>query len=101
LQVTLRKEMECHFANAVGSGGSTLAPPRGASTPNYWDCQQSRSARASTCSIVEGKPVLKKADGSPGPTGTLAAEGIAFDQQGNLYAAEVGPHKLLKYVPKK
>src|SRR5687768_7981680 len=27
LQVTLRKEMECHFANAVGSGGSTCAPP--------------------------------------------------------------------------
>ena len=23
LQVTLRKEMECHFANAAGSGGST------------------------------------------------------------------------------
>src|SRR5437868_2140319 len=27
LQVTLRKEMECHFANAAGSGGSTSALP--------------------------------------------------------------------------
>jgi hypothetical protein len=27
LQVTLRKEMECHFANAVVSGGSTLSLP--------------------------------------------------------------------------
>src|SRR6478609_8455498 len=29
LQVTLRKEMECHFANAAGPGGSTLLPPTG------------------------------------------------------------------------
>jgi len=29
LQVTLRKEMECHFANAVESGGSTFVPPMG------------------------------------------------------------------------
>src|SRR4051794_28149876 len=27
LQVTLRKEMECHFANAAVSGGSTSVPP--------------------------------------------------------------------------
>lgn len=29
LQVTLRKEMECHFANAVASGGSTSLLPAG------------------------------------------------------------------------
>jgi hypothetical protein len=29
LQVTLRKEWECHFANAVESGGSTSAHPMG------------------------------------------------------------------------
>ena len=29
LQVTLRKEMECHFANAAVSGGSTCVPPTG------------------------------------------------------------------------
>jgi hypothetical protein len=29
LQVTLRKEMECHFANAAVSGGSTSLLPTG------------------------------------------------------------------------
>ena len=29
LQVTLRKEMECHFANAAESGGSTSTLPTG------------------------------------------------------------------------
>src|SRR5258708_12472331 len=29
LQVTLRKEMQCHFANAAVSGGSTSAPQPG------------------------------------------------------------------------
>src|SRR5713101_106476 len=29
LQVTLRKEMECHFANAAVSGGSTSSLPAG------------------------------------------------------------------------
>ena len=29
LQVTLRKELECHFANAAVSGGSTSSPPTG------------------------------------------------------------------------
>src|SRR6266700_4543395 len=29
LQVTLRKEMQCHFANAVVSGGSTSLLPTG------------------------------------------------------------------------
>ena len=29
LQVTLRKEMECHFANAADSGGSTSLPLMG------------------------------------------------------------------------
>src|SRR6478609_3203643 len=29
LQVTLRKEMECHFANAAVSGGSTSLLPMG------------------------------------------------------------------------
>jgi hypothetical protein len=32
--------------------------------------------------------------------GTLAAEGVAVDQQGNIYGAEVGPRKLQKYVRK-
>ena len=29
VQVTLRKEMQCHFANAVESGGLTSTPPTG------------------------------------------------------------------------
>jgi excisionase family DNA binding protein len=29
LQVTLRKEMECHFANAAVAGGSTSSPQTG------------------------------------------------------------------------
>jgi sugar lactone lactonase YvrE len=32
--------------------------------------------------------------------GTLAAEGVAVDAQGNVYGAEVGPRKLQKYVKK-
>jgi hypothetical protein len=39
--------MECHFANAAVSGGSTSSLPTGANTPNYWDCQQSPSAGVS------------------------------------------------------
>lgn len=31
-------------------------------------------------------------------TGTLAAEGVAVDLQGNIYGAEVGPRKVTKYV---
>jgi len=34
-------------------------------------------------------------------SGTLAAEGVAIDAAGNVYGAEVGPHKLTKYVLKK
>lgn len=51
-------------------------------------------------SMVDGKPSLRKADGTPGPTGTLAAEGIAVDAAGNIYGAEVGPRAVRKYVRK-
>jgi sugar lactone lactonase YvrE len=34
-------------------------------------------------------------------SGTLAAEGVAVDADGNVYGAEVGPRKLQKYVRKK
>jgi sugar lactone lactonase YvrE len=33
-------------------------------------------------------------------SGTLAAEGVAVDAQGNVYGAEVGPRKVQKYVKK-
>ena len=50
--------------------------------------------------VVDGKVVMKKADGTPGPTGTLAAEGVVVDKDGIVYGAEVGPHKLQRYVKK-
>ena len=32
---------------------------------------------------------------------TSAAEGVVADAKGNIYGAEVGPQKLMKYVPAK
>lgn len=49
-------------------------------------------------SMVDGKPMMTKADGSRGATGTLAAEGVAVDAAGNIYGAEVGPRAVKKYV---
>ena len=51
-----------------------------------------------TYETVDGKIVPKMADGSKPPSGTLAAEGVAVDAQGNIYGAEVGPRALKKYV---
>jgi hypothetical protein len=31
-------------------------------------------------------------------TGTSAAEGVAADAHGNIFGAEVGPKRLMKYV---
>jgi hypothetical protein len=31
-------------------------------------------------------------------TGTSAAEGVAADARGNIYGAEVGPKRLMKYI---
>jgi DNA-binding beta-propeller fold protein YncE len=59
------------------------------------------SGEGVTYTNVDGKIVARKADGSPAPGGTLAAEGVAVDLDGNIYGAEVGPHKLQKYVRKK
>ena len=47
------------------------------------------------------KRELKKADGSNGPGGTLAAEGVVVDAAGNIYGAEVGPRAVKKYIKKK
>jgi sugar lactone lactonase YvrE len=58
------------------------------------------SGEGVTFSLVDGKAVLKKADGSNGPTGTLAAEGVAVDKDGIIYGAEVGPRALKRYVKK-
>ena len=53
-----------------------------------------------TYEMVDGKVVAKMADGSKPPGGTLAAEGVAVDAQGNIYGAEVGPRKVQKYIKK-
>jgi DNA-binding beta-propeller fold protein YncE len=58
------------------------------------------SGEGVTFAMTDGKPVLTRADGKPGPGGTLAAEGVAVDAAGNIYGAEVGPRKLQKYVRK-
>ena len=54
------------------------------------------SGEGVTFAEKDGKPVLTRADGSAGPTGTLAAEGVAVDAAGNIYGAEVGPRKVQK-----
>jgi sugar lactone lactonase YvrE len=54
-----------------------------------------------TYTMVGNKLEAKMEGGKPVPGGTLAAEGVAVDSQGNIYGAEVGPHKLQKYVRKK
>ena len=53
-----------------------------------------------TYEMVDGKVVAKMADGGKPPGGTLAAEGVAVDADGNIYGAEVGPRKVQKYVKK-
>jgi DNA-binding beta-propeller fold protein YncE len=58
------------------------------------------SGEGVTFAMVDGKAVLKRADGTPGPGGTHAAEGVAVDLQGNIYGAEVGPKKVQKYTKK-
>ncbi len=59
------------------------------------------SSVGETLAMVDGKPVMKKADGAPGATGTLAAEGVVVDAAGNIYGAEVGPRAVKKYTKKK
>jgi len=58
------------------------------------------SGEGVTFAMQDGKPVLTTADGKPGPTGTLAAEGVVVDNAGNVYGAEVGPRQVKKYVKK-
>jgi streptogramin lyase len=49
-------------------------------------------------SVKDGKVVAFIPDPNEGATGTSAAEGVAADEQGNVYGAEVGPRTLKKYV---
>jgi len=38
---------------------------------------------------------------TPPFNGTSAAEGVAVDKDGNIYGAEVGPRRAMKYTMKK
>jgi hypothetical protein len=51
------------------------------------------SARTGQVTAFIPDPVVKA-------TGTSAAEGVAADSHGNIYGAEVGPKRLMKYVKK-
>ena len=49
-------------------------------------------------SIKDGKVIAFIPDPATNPTNTSAAEGVAVDDAGNIYGAEVGPKALKKYV---
>jgi len=49
-------------------------------------------------SVKDGKVVAFIPDPATNPTNTSAAEGVAADDAGNIYGAEVGPRALKKYV---
>ena len=49
-------------------------------------------------SIKDGKVIAFIPDPATNPTNTSAAEGVAVDDAGNIYGAEVGPRALKKYV---
>jgi len=51
-------------------------------------------------SVKDGKVIAFIPDPVQNPTGTSAAEGVAADDAGNIYGAEVGPRALKKYVKK-
>ena len=49
-------------------------------------------------SVKDGKVIAFIPDPANPPMGTSAAEGVAADDAGNIYGAEVGPRALKKYV---
>jgi DNA-binding beta-propeller fold protein YncE len=50
--------------------------------------------------ISDGKVLVLIPDPDVNAKGTSAAEGVAVDASGNIYGAEVGPRRLMKYVRK-
>ena len=51
-------------------------------------------------SVKDGKVMYFIPDPDEDARGTSAAEGVAVDRDGNIYGAEVGPRRLMKYVKK-
>ena len=58
------------------------------------------SAASAIGSAKDGKVTAFIPDPVEKTTGTSAAEGVAADAAGNIYGAEVGPKRLMKYVRK-
>jgi streptogramin lyase len=75
-----------YVADSESAEGGTYAPHPG------WK----RGIRIG--SIRDAKVVAFIPDPGPGTAVTSAAEGVAADQQGNVYGAEVGPKDVKKYV---
>ena len=48
--------------------------------------------------VSDGSPTALIPDPAERAIGTSAAEGVAADAMGNIYGAEVGPKRLMKYV---
>jgi DNA-binding beta-propeller fold protein YncE len=69
------------------SESGSVSPPHGA-----WK----RGIRIG--SAKDGSLVAFIPDPAENATGTSAAEGVAADAKGNIYGAEVGPHRLQRYV---
>ena len=49
-------------------------------------------------SAVDGSVTAFIPDPDENATTTSAAEGVAVDSMGNIYGAEVGPKRLMRYV---
>jgi sugar lactone lactonase YvrE len=77
-----------YVADSESAEGGTYAPHPG------WK----RGIRIG--SAKDGSVAAFIPDPSPGTAVTSAAEGVAADQQGNVYGAEVGPKDVKKYVKK-
>ena len=52
-------------------------------------------------SLKDGKVIGFIPDPNENPPNTSAAEGVAIDAAGNIYGAEVGPRRLMRYEKKK
>lgn len=64
-----------------------------------WGMNRGYARGISIGSAFDGWVTMHIPDPNPNPddAGTTAAEGVAVDQDGNIYGAEVGPRQIVKY----